>query len=148
MSASPENKAAAPANGKPAKGRGAAALDRFHEEAALGESYDSRNLLRLWPFVRPHSAALFASIGMLLLASALAVSRPRLMRSAFNAFGQPNGEAQLTKYALLFAGAILIEQAIAFPQMYLMQTAGARAMGDLRLYVFRFLHSRKLGFFD
>ncbi len=32
--------------------------------------------------------------------------------------------------------------------MYLMQLAGARAMGDMRRHVFRFLHTRKLGFFD
>ncbi len=32
--------------------------------------------------------------------------------------------------------------------MVLMQTAGARAMADLRRHVFRFLHTRKLGFFD
>ena len=136
------------AKGPAAKGRGAAALDKFHEESALGESYDARNLLRLWPFVRPHAGALFASILMLLLASVLAVSRPLLMRDAFDSFGQPNGESQLTKLGLAVAGVLFIEQLIAFPQMYLMQIAGARAMGDLRLYVFRFLHSRKLGFFD
>jgi ATP-binding cassette, subfamily B, multidrug efflux pump len=139
------------AAGKPgakAKGRGAAALDRFHEESTLGESYDARMLLRLWPFVRPHSGALFASIGMLLLASALAVSRPLLMRSAFDAFGQPDGESQLTRLGLTVAGVLLVEQLIAFPQMYLMQISGARAMGDLRLHVFRFLHTRKLAFFD
>src|SRR6201999_3207295 len=43
---------------------------------------------------------------------------------------------------------LIVEQTIAFPQMYLMQITGARAMADLRLHVFRFLHTRKLGFFD
>ena len=33
-------------------------------------------------------------------------------------------------------------------QMYSMQIAGARAMADLRAHVFRFLHTRSLGFFD
>lgn len=145
----PEAKAPdAKAAGKPARGRGAAALDRFHEESKLGESYDARMLVRLWPFIRPHAAALIASLAMLLIASALAVSRPLLMRSAFDAFGQPNGEAQLTKLGFTVAAVLLVEQLIAFPQMYLMQIAGARAMGDLRLHVFRFLHTRKLGFFD
>jgi ATP-binding cassette subfamily B multidrug efflux pump len=147
MSAPQQKPAPAPKN-KPAKGRGAAALDRFHEESTLGESYDAKNLLQLWPFVRPHRAALFASITMLLMAAALAVSRPLLMKEAFDAFGKPDGESQLTRYGLMVAGVIFLEQIIAFPQMYLMQIAGARAMGDLRLHVFRFLHTRKLGFFD
>src|SRR6201999_4681454 len=43
---------------------------------------------------------------------------------------------------------LIVEQTIAFPQMYLMQITGARAMADLRLHVFRFLHTRRLGFFD
>lgn len=144
----PSNEAGAKAQAKGAKGRGAAALDKFHEESSLGESYDAKMLLRLWPFVQPHSAALFASLAMLLVSSALAVSRPLIMRHAFDAFGQPDGEHQLTVLGLMVAGVLLVEQILAFPQMYLMQIAGARSMGDLRLYVFRFLHTRKLAFFD
>ena len=134
--------------GKAAQGRGAAALDRFHEESSLGEAYDSRMLLRLWPFVKPHSRSLLVSMLLLLLASALALSRPLLMRAAFDAFDSPNGEGQLARVGLLVGGVLLVEQIIAFPQMYLMQLAGARAMGDMRRHVFRFLHTRKLGFFD
>ena len=136
------------AKGKGAQGRGAAALDRFHEESSLGEAYDSRMLLRLWPFVKPHSRSLLVSMLLLLLASALALSRPLLMRAAFDAFDSPNGEGQLARVGLLVGGVLLVEQIIAFPQMYLMQLAGARAMGDMRRHVFRFLHTRKLGFFD
>ncbi|MBK8259692.1 MAG: ABC transporter ATP-binding protein [Polyangiaceae bacterium] len=105
-------------------------------------------LLRLWPFVKPHAAALISSLFMLLLSSALAVSRPLLMRSAFDAFGQPNGESRLTTLGIIVAGVLLFEQLLAFPQMYLMQIAGARAMGDMRLFVFKFLHTRKLSYFD
>ncbi len=138
------------ANGpkKPPKGRGAAALDRFHEEASLGESYDARMLLRLWPFVRPHRKPLSISLGLLLLSSGLAMSRPLLMRRAFDAFGTPDGPSQLTTLGLIVGGVLLVEQVIAFPQMYLMQLAGARSMGDMRRHVFGFLHTRKLGFFD
>jgi ATP-binding cassette subfamily B protein len=141
---------AAPAPEKAAskKGRGAAALDRFHEEGALGQSYDARNLLRLWPFVRPHSASLFTSLFFLLLGAGLAVARPYLMRTALDAFNGPNGADKLMQIGFLLAGMMIVEQAISFPQVYLMQLAGARAMADLRRHVFRFLHTRKLAFFD
>jgi ATP-binding cassette subfamily B protein len=130
------------------KGRGAAALDRFHEEATLGESYDARNLVRLWPFLRPHAAQMIASLLFLLFASALALAKPLVMRTALDAIKGPGGADQLTQSGVILAGLLVVEQAIAFPQMYLMQLAGARAMADLRLHVFRFLHTRKLGFFD
>jgi ATP-binding cassette subfamily B multidrug efflux pump len=51
------------------------ALARFHEEGAL-QSYDLRNLARLWPFVRPYRLQLLASIGLLLVASGFASRAP------------------------------------------------------------------------
>ncbi len=142
-------KPAAPAAGKARKkGRGAAALDRFHEESTLGESYDARNLVRLWPFLRPHAGSMVASLLFLLLASALALTKPLVMRGALDAIKAPGGEDQLLRSGVILACLLVVEQAIAFPQMYLMQLAGARAMSDMRLHVFKFLHTRKLGFFD
>lgn len=141
-------KSAAGADKKPRKGRGAAALDRFHEEASLGESYDARMLLRLWPFLRPHAGSMALSLLFLLLGSALALAKPLVMGGALDAIKGPGGEAQLTRSGMILAGLLVVEQVIAFPQMYLMQLAGARAMSDLRLHVFKFLHTRKLGFFD
>ena len=132
----------------PKKGRGAAALDKFHEEAALGESYDARMLLRLWPFLRPHAGALAVSLLFLLLASSLALAKPLVMRGALDAIKGPGGAGMLSRSGVILAGLLVLEQAIAFPQMYLMQLAGARSMNDLRLHVFRFLHTRKLSFFD
>lgn len=141
-------KSAAGADKKPRKGRGAAALDKFHEEASLGESYDARMLLRLWPFLRPHAGSMALSLLFLLLGSALALAKPLVMGGALDAIKGPGGEAQLTRSGMILAGLLVVEQVIAFPQMYLMQLAGARAMSDLRLHVFKFLHTRKLGFFD
>ncbi len=141
-------KSATEADKKPRKGRGAAALDKFHEEASLGESYDSRMLLRLWPFLRPHGGSMAASFLFLLLGSALALAKPLVMSGALDAIKAPGGEAALTRSGVILACLLVVEQVIAFPQMYLMQLAGARAMSDLRLHVFKFLHTRKLGFFD
>jgi ATP-binding cassette subfamily B multidrug efflux pump len=123
-------------------------LDRFHEDSKLQRSYDARMLLRLWPFVRPHSGYLFASIGILLVNACLALARPLVMRTAFDAFDAQGGAAALTRSGLMLLALLTVEQSLAFPQMYLMQISGARAMADLRLRVFRFLHTRKLGFFD
>jgi ATP-binding cassette subfamily B protein len=131
-----------------ARARAAAALSRFHEEGKLTESFDAKTLLRLFPFVKPHGRKLTLSIGLLLLSTGLAMVRPLIMRSAFDGFDAPNASAGFTRAGILLATVLLIEQAIAFPQMYFMQLAGARAMADLRLHVFRFLHTRRLGFFD
>ncbi|MFO0550856.1 MAG: ABC transporter ATP-binding protein [Polyangiaceae bacterium] len=127
------------------KTRADAALARFHEEGQLS-TYDVKTLLRLWPYVRPHKKLLFGSIALLLAGSALALVRPLVMRAGLDAIG--SGSPAFTRMGLLLVGMIVAEQAISFPQMYLMQLAGARSMSDLRRAVFKFLHTRSLSYFD
>jgi ATP-binding cassette subfamily B multidrug efflux pump len=124
------------------------ALSRFHEESQLDQSYDIRTLLRIWPFVKPHTRQLTLSIGLLLLSAGLSVTRPLIMRTLLDSLRQPDAADHLLGTGLILGTVILLEQSILFPQMYFMQLAGARAMADLRLHVFQFLHSRRLGFFD
>ena len=128
--------------------RAEAALSRFHEESKLEQSYDVKNLGRIWPFVKPHARHLALSIGLLLMSSGLAMVRPLLMRAAFEGFDGADPQGTLTRCGLILGAVLLSEQLIAFPQMYFMQLAGARAMADLRRHVFQFLHTRRLGFFD
>ncbi|CAN90174.1 ABC transporter family carbohydrate exporter [Sorangium cellulosum So ce56] len=123
-------------------------LSRFHEESRLGEAYDARMLLRLWPFVRPQGTHLALSLALLVVTALLALLRPLIMRDALDAFDTPGGLDHLTRCGLLLTGVMVLEQSLAFPQLYLMQLAGARAMADLRVRVFGFLHTRRLGFFD
>ena len=54
-------------------------LRAFHEESAMGKAYDTRLILRLWPFVRPHSKFLVASLAMLAVLTAINLVRPLLM---------------------------------------------------------------------
>ncbi len=132
----------------PVKTRAEKALARFHEEDRLGEGYDVRLMAGLWPFMRPHAKWLVLSLLMLLVGSCLAVLQPRLMGHAFDSFGQRDAVRTLMQMGALILVLKFLEQSIAFPQVYFMQLAGARAAGDLRVHVFRFLHTRRLGFFD
>lgn len=130
------------------RSRTADVLDRFHEESKLQAAYDARNLVRLLPFVRPHGRFLVLSLSLLVVSAILAMVRPLIIREAFDAMDLVDGRELLHRAGLMLLGVLAVEQAISFPQMYFMQIAGARAMADLRLHVFRFLHTRKLGFFD
>jgi ATP-binding cassette, subfamily B, multidrug efflux pump len=134
------------ANGAAKKTRSEDALSRFHEESALEQTYDARMLIRLWPFVRAQGGTLALSLGLLLVSAGVSVLGPLVMKSALDGLGAPG--ASLTRGGIAIAVLLLVQQSISFPQLYLMQVAGARAMADLRLHVFRFLHTRKLGFFD
>jgi ATP-binding cassette subfamily B multidrug efflux pump len=133
---------------KQGKSRTETVLERFHEESKLEATYDIRSLRNLYPFVRPHAHHLFLSLGLLVVGALLALARPLVMRAGFDGLDGPNALDVMTLAAAQFTALIVGEQLLAFPQMYAMQLAGARSMADLRRHVFRFLHSRKLGFFD
>jgi len=146
LSVDPKANDATPA--APGKTRAEKALARFHEEDRLAEGLDARILARFWPFMRPHAKWLGISLVLLLVGSGLAVLQPWLMGRTFDAFDRRDAARTLMQMGALILGLKLLEQTIAFPQVYLMQLAGARAAGDLRVHVFRFLHTRRLGFFD
>lgn len=124
------------------------ALRRFHEEEDLERVYDLRMMLRLWPLVRPHRAYLYGSVVLLLLMAGFGLARPLVMKAALEGIQTPEGAARLSYYGFILAGVILVEQVLAFPQLYWIQLAGARAMATLRSEVFAFLHTRSLAFFD
>lgn len=130
-----------------AQSRSQEALDRFHEEQDI-TTPDLSIVKRLWPTLAPHGRLLSASMFLLCLSSALALARPLVMKGGLDALGGADAVAQITRAGVMLAFIIVVEQGLAFPQMYLMQIAGARAMADLRRDVFAFLHTRSLAFFD
>lgn len=142
MSAAPPTKPGAAA---PRPKRAEEALKRFHEEGKL-QAYDAKNLLRLWPYLRPHKGMFFGSLALLLVASGFALTRPLIMKDGLDSIGKDPGA--ITRAGILLMVVIVVEQGLAFPQMYLMQKAGATSMATLRRNVFEFLHTRSLSYFD
>ncbi len=67
---------------KPAPRGSAAEAERaFHEEDALGKTYDARLLRRLWPIVRTYRWQLMLAMGLLPIGSEPLVAQPRTMRA-------------------------------------------------------------------
>jgi ATP-binding cassette subfamily B protein len=130
--------------------RGARALKAFHEEDDdKKKTYDWRLIRRLWPFVRPYRGLLGISLVALLFLAALNLTRPLLMRMGLDATGAGGaGQAGLLRAGMMLLGVIVAEQILVFLQMLAMQSVGARAMTELRVHIFAFLHTRRLGFFD
>jgi ATP-binding cassette, subfamily B, multidrug efflux pump len=132
----------------PADSRTEQVLRDFHEESALGKAYDTKLVLRLWPFVRPYRLALGLSLVVLLITAAGSLIRPLIMLDAIDRGVLAGRPDVLMRGGLWIAALVLIEQVLGFVQIYAMQIVGARSMADLRREVFRFLHSLRLGFFD
>jgi ATP-binding cassette, subfamily B, multidrug efflux pump len=150
MSAAPKPAAAvqtAALNAVEGARKGAGTLRDFHEEERLGRAYDSQLLARLWPFMKPHSRYLVASLVMIVLAAGLGLVRP-LMMGGLVASAQDARPEALLRYGILLSLVVVGTQALSFVQMYTMQIAGARAMADLRAAIFQFMQRLSLRYYD
>ncbi|MFO0660524.1 MAG: ABC transporter ATP-binding protein [Polyangiaceae bacterium] len=134
-----------PAKKQQAKRRSTLALEAFHEEKEIDKSADVGLLKSLWPYLRPEKRLLAASMVALVALASASLARPLVMRKGFDGTGT---EAELFQAGVTLLGLVLFEQLLSFAQMLAVQTAGARAMLTLRVEVFKFLHSRRVGFFD
>ncbi len=130
-----------------AQERAEKALKLFHEEGTIGKAYDARLIGRLWPFVKPHSRFIAASLTTLVVVTLLNLVRPLLMGDVVRRAAQRD-PAGLMRDGVLLAGLLLVVQALTFVQMYAMQIAGARAMAEMRSTIFQFFQRLRLRYYD
>jgi len=123
-------------------------MQDFREEDKLGKAYDARLMKRLLTYLRPYRWYVVLSLLLLMLASALQLTRPYLVKLAFDehiAIGDGPG---LNQIALLFLGVLALEFAMGYGQIYIMEWIGQKAMFDLRGKLFGHIQSMHLGFYD
>jgi len=123
-------------------------LAAFHDEDRFTKSYDGRLAKQIWRFLSPHRGMIAVSVLVLLITSGLSLVRPLVMRDGIDNAVLAGDRAALVRFGVVFATVLLAEQVLGFVHMYAMQIVGARAMSSLRREVFRFLHGRRLSYFD
>jgi ATP-binding cassette subfamily B protein len=127
--------------------RAAAKLRAFHEEEAIGRSYDLGLVKRLWPFLRPHSVFVVLSLVALALLAATNLVRPLVMADLVHRADTRESDL-LFRDGIVLSALIVVLQLLTFAQTYMMQVGGARAMADLRAHIFLFMQRLELRFFD
>ncbi len=103
--------------------------------------------LHVWPYVKPHSRYLGLAMLMMALLASLGVARPLLMGEVVLAAGEKNGD-KLLRHGILLSVAVVLIQVLTFVQSYVLQVAGARAMGDLRRDLFSKCQRLSLSYLD
>ena len=111
-------------------------LRAFHDEERFARGFDRRLVGQIWTFLSPHRGLILLSLAVLLTTSGLALLRPLVMMRGIDEAVMKGDREALFRIGLLFAGLLFSEQILGFVHMYAMQVVGARAMADLRRYVF------------
>ncbi len=117
-------------------------------EEVLGKAYDSRLMLRLWRYVRPHWALLALALFLIPVTVAFEIAQPYLLSLAIDVYIAHHIPEGLGSLALLFVSFVLLQAICAYAQLYALQLAGQRSMHSLRMATYRHILTRRLAFFD
>ena len=106
-----------------------------------------RSLVRLWPRVRPHRAALVAAGLALLGSAAIGLAFPLVVKYLLDAAFVDGSRALLDRVALGLLGLFAVQAVLNYFQAYLLSATGERAVAGLRRDVFSRLLEMPPGFF-
>lgn len=137
-----------PAGARPSPMRSGGTHDAYHREVAPRDGEDKTLLRALWSFVAPHKLWLNVGLVTIVLGSGLTLLRPLIMMKAVDESIQTRDPKVMMLGGALFAGVAVLEQLLAFAQVYAVQILGARSTADLRAHTFRFLGKLPLSYFD
>ncbi len=123
------------------------AIESFGDKVE-GRAFNPRVVLRLLAYLRPHGQRMIAAFVLMLIASALTLTAPYLVKVAIDqpiAQGDPAG---LTRIALMTAAAFSGLYLASAGQSYLLSWVGQRVLATLRAHLFRHLQDLSLGYHD
>src|SRR5438477_866553 len=120
----------------------------MQEEEVLGKAYDSRLMRRLVTYLRPYKAYVAVALALILLESSLEVAFPWLTKIAIDRSITVANIAGLATIALVYVVLLLIRFVCASAETYVLQNTGQKIMYDMRMQVFRHLHTLAPSFYD
>jgi ATP-binding cassette subfamily B multidrug efflux pump len=123
------------------------AIDRFGQKVE-GRAFDLRVVLRLLGYLRPYRRRMVLALGLTLLASALTLAAPYLVKVAIDQPIAQGDAAGLTRIALLTAATFVGLYLASAGQRYLLSWVGQRVLASLRAELFRHLQMLSLGYHD
>jgi ATP-binding cassette, subfamily B, multidrug efflux pump len=132
-------------------------MSDFREEEALGKAYDSQLLRRLMTYLRPYKMTVVLAIFLTLLVGPLTVVAPPLFGYAVDKYIVPGVDGSIPGAAalrgvglisLLSLAALLLNFAVQYLQVRMMQNVGQQTLYDLRKEIFERMQRLPMSFFD
>jgi ATP-binding cassette, subfamily B, multidrug efflux pump len=124
------------------------AVKQFHEEEAIGKTYDFRVARRLLKYLKPYVRLLIPALAFTLLLNLLGVLQPKFTQYAIDWYILPRITNGLTLLVLLFFGAQLLRFLFAYLQTILLNTVGQYVMFDIRRELYDKLQHQEVAYYD
>jgi ATP-binding cassette, subfamily B, multidrug efflux pump len=126
----------------------ATAVHQYHEEEAIGKTYDFRVAKRLLSYLRPYIYSLLPALALTLVLNMLRITQPKFTQYAIDWYIIPQDIAGLKWLALGFLAVLFITFVFSYMQTVLLESVGQRVMFDLRSELYNKLQHQEVAYFD
>ncbi|HUS11187.1 MAG TPA: ABC transporter ATP-binding protein [Pyrinomonadaceae bacterium] len=125
-----------------------ASVKQFHEEEAIGKTYDFQVARRLLRYLFPYLRLLLPALALTLLLNGLGILQPLFTKYAIDLFVLPRRTDGLMVLVSLFAGVQVLRLVFAYFQAMLLNTVGQYVMFDLRRELYDKLQHQEVAYYD
>jgi len=124
------------------------AVKQFHEEEAIGKTYDFQIARRLLRYLRPYLRLLIPALLLTFVLNLLGILQPKFTEYAIDWFVLPRKTDGLMLLVGLFAGVQLLRLVFSYFQALLLNTVGQYVMFDLRRELYDKLQHQEVAYYD
>ena len=124
------------------------AVKQFHEEEAIGKTYDFQVARRLLRYLKPYMRFLAGALVLTLLVNWLLTLQPKFTQWAIDWYIVPGTTEGLGLLVALFLGTQVLRLVLSYFQAILVNTVGQYTMFDLRRELYAKLQHQEVAYYD
>src|SRR6202165_5160505 len=124
------------------------AVKQFHEEEAIGKTYDLQVARRLLRLLKPYVRLLVPALLLTLLLNLLGILQPLFTKHAIDRYILPRRTDGLTLFSLAYVGTQFLRFIFSYFQVVLLNTVGQYVMFDLRREIYDKLQHQEVAYYD
>ncbi|HLR07025.1 MAG TPA: ABC transporter ATP-binding protein [Pyrinomonadaceae bacterium] len=124
------------------------AVKQFHEEEAIGKTYDFQVARRLLRYLKPYVRLLIPALVFTLLLNLLGTLQPKFTQYAIDWYILPRKTRGITLFALVYVGVQLGRFVFSYFQSVLLNSVGQYVMFDLRRELYNKLQHQEVAYYD
>src|SRR6187200_1994996 len=125
-----------------------AAVKQFHEEEAIGKTYDFQVARRLLRYLRPYLRLLIPALVLTLALNLLGILQPKFTQYAIDWFILPRKLAGLNFLLTLYVGVQVLRLVFSYFQSIFLNSAGQYVMFDMRKELYSKLQRQEVAYYD
>lgn len=123
-------------------------MNNFHEEEALGKSFDIKLMKRLLKYAKPYATLIAICFILLFLITITDLARPYLIKVSIDDYIAVGNKEGLKNISLIFLITIIAGFVFNYIQVYLLFYTGQKIIYNMRQELFSHLLRLSLSFFD